>query len=202
MPQDLKVVREKDSLLISGLKDALIEESWSVASFKEEFLFARKDGLSSADISGACFSSVDGLIDFLSGIHFRRWDGGIHIDTGYGRKKLFFRDGELVLAASDLIDDRLGEVSYRGGLITLDELTESATKVSRKMKFGQVLVRSKVFTDFQLWNALKEQIRQIVKSLFMVETIYFELDASLRSPFEVIFSEGALGVLESCYGYG
>ncbi len=202
MINDLKVVREKDSLVISGLDEAGIEETWSVASFKEEFLFARKHGQTSTHITGACFSSVDGLIDFLSGVHFRRWDGGIHVDTGYGRKKLYFRNGELVFAASDLIDDRLGEVSYRQGLITLDELTESATKVSRRIKFGQVLVRSNVFTDFQLWNALKEQIRQIVKSLFMVESVYFELDSSLRVPFELIFSEGTSNVLESCYGYG
>lgn len=198
----LKATRDKDSLVISGLKNALIEENWSVASFKEEYLFARKDGLSNAEISGACYSTVDGFIDFLSGIHFRRWDGGIHVDTGSGRKKLYFREGELVFASSDLIDDRLGEVCYRRGIITLDQLTDSATKVTRTLKFGQVLVRSKIMTDFELWNALKEQIKDIVKSLFMVESLYFEMDANLRAPAEVVFSEGTAALLEACYGYG
>nr|ADI87834.1 hypothetical protein AKSOIL_0326 [uncultured bacterium Ak20-3] len=202
MTNQLKVTREKDSLVISGMKNALLEENWSVASFKEDYLFARKNGLTNADTGGACFSSVDGFVDFLSGIHFRRWDGGILIDTGFGRKKLFFRDGELVFASSDLIDDRLGEVCYRRGIITLDALTESATKVTRSLKFGQVLVRSKLMTDFQLWNALKDQIRHIVKSLFMFDHIYFELDAKLRAPAEVVFTEGTLPLLEACYGYG
>jgi len=201
MNNQLKAKRDKDSLVISGLKNALLEENWSVASFKEDYLFARKDGVSK-DISGACYSTVDSFIDFLSGIHFRRWDGAIHIETGFGRKKLFFREGELVFASSDLIDDRLGEVAYRLGLITLDQLMESATKVSRTQKFGQVLVRSKLMTDYELWNALKEQIRHIAKSLFMVDTLYFELDSTLRGPAEVVFAEGTLPMLESCYGYG
>ncbi len=198
----LNVIREKDTLLISGLKQAVMEENWSVASFKEEYLFARKNELKGLEISAACFSSVDGFMDFLSGIHFRKWDGGIHIDTGFGRKKLYFREGELVFASSDLIDDRLGEVSYRRQLITLDQLTESATKVTRTMKFGQVLVRSKIMTDFELWNALKEQIRHIVKSLFLAKSLYYELDVGLRAPSEVVFTEGTQLILESSYGYG
>jgi hypothetical protein len=202
MTNELKVKREKDSLLISGFKNALLEEKWSVASFKEEYLFARKVGVSTADIVGACFSTVDGFVDFLSGIHFRRWDGGIHVDTGYGRKKLYFREGELVFASSDLIDDRLGEVCYRRGLISLDQLTDSATKVTRSLKFGQVLVKSKIMTDYQLLEALKEQIKHIVRSIFVVESVYFELDVNLRSQAEVVFSEGALSIIESSYGYG
>lgn len=202
MTNQLKAKREKDSLVISGLKNPVIEENWSVTGFQEEYLFIRKDGALKNDINSACFATVDSFIDFLSGIHFRRWDGGIHVDTGFGRKKLFFSEGEIVFASSDLIDDRLGEVAYRLGIITLDQLMESATKVSRNLKFGQVLVRSKVMTDYELWNALKDQIRHIVKSIFMVDSLYFELDSSLKPPAEVVFSEGTLVMVESCYGYG
>ena len=202
MVNPLKATRDKDSLVISGLKNALIEEDWSVASFKEEYLFAKKNNLTNAEISGACFSTVDGFVDFLSGMRFRRWDGGIHVDSGYGRKKIFFRSGEIVFASSEIIDDRLGEVCYRRGIITLDQLTESATKVTRTTKFGQVLIRSKMMSDVQLWNALKEQIRHIIRSLFMVDTVYFELDAGLKGPAEVVFNEGTSALIEACYGYG
>jgi hypothetical protein len=36
----------------------------------------------------------------------------------------------------------------------------------------------------------------------MADFLYFELDSSLRGPAEVVFSEGTLPMLESCYGYG
>lgn len=202
MTSRLTAKRENDSLVISGLNEVNIEESWTISSFKDDYFFVRKEGVSSKNSLNVSYSNSESFIDLLIGLSYRKWSGGIQIDTGFGRKKLYFRSGELIFASSDLIDDRLGEVSYRRGVITLDELTESATKVTRTLKFGQVLVRSGVMTDFQLLKALKEQIIHIVRSIFVIGHIYYELDVEMKAPGEVVFTEGTSYILEYAYGYG
>ncbi len=82
----------------------------------------------------------------------RRWSGSVSVEDEWGQKKLYFRDGELVFARSNAMDHRLGEVMYRQGLISLDELTESAVQVTRTLKFGQVLLTRKFFEPCDLWT--------------------------------------------------
>ncbi|MBI2601559.1 MAG: DUF4388 domain-containing protein [Deltaproteobacteria bacterium] len=203
MGKNLTAVRDRNGLVISGFSQPIGErEAWQVSSFNEDFLLAKKAAASTDTVMGASFCSTDVFADFLLGMHLRKWSGAVVIDSGYGEKRLYLRDGELVFATSDLFDDRLGEIAYRKGMITLDQLTESAAKVTRGLRFGQVSVRSGIFTDFELWLALKEQVKEILKSVFMVDSVYFELGAGRHESSEVIFSEGAASLVESCYGYG
>src|SRR5690606_26109535 len=99
-------------------------------------------------------------------------------------------NGDIVFAASNVIDDRLGEVIYRQAKITLDELTTSAALVSKKQKFGQVLLNNRVFTNRHLWDALKCQVAEIIRSVFMVSDVYVELkEGKGLAPTEVIFED-------------
>lgn len=147
--------------------------------------------------------STDALLDFLLGIHHRRWSGVVAIDTGFGAKKIFFSDGEVVFAGSSVIDDRLGEVIYRESMISLDQLTESAAQVDRDHKFGQVLLTGNIFTNGDLYRALRLQVREILRSIFMVENVFAELRSGRGlAPTEVVFEEGSRDVLDESYGYG
>ena len=147
--------------------------------------------------------TTDALLDFLIGINQRRWSGVVAVDTGFGIKKIYFSSGEIVFAGSSVIDDRLGEVIYRAALISLDQLTESAAQVDRDHKFGQVLLENKIFSNGDLYRSLRMQVREIVRSVFMVEHVYAELRGGRGlAPTEVVFEEGTRDVLDECYGYG
>jgi hypothetical protein len=148
------------------------------------------------------FTSVDVFTDFLLGLHFRKRSGTVMSESDGGLKKLFFRDGELVFASSESFDDRLGEVAYRRGMVTLDQLTESATKVMHSRRWGQVVVRAKIMSDFDLWIALKEQVKQIAQSFFLAETLNFEMAEFESVASEVAFPDSSEQVIEACYGYG
>ncbi len=146
---------------------------------------------------------IDVFADFLYGLTHRRWSGVVSVDTGFGIKRIFFNDGEICFAASNVIDDRLGEVIYRDSLISLDQMISAAVKVDRNAKFGQVLLNSGIFTAVDLWGALKLQVQEIIRSIFLVESVYFEVKQGRRlAPTEVVFSRGATELIEECFAYG
>ena len=161
-----------------------------------------KQGIAGKE-TGFAKCKIDIFKDLLIGLHKSKWGGCISVDTGYGIKKVYMRGGEFVFAGSNVIDDRLGEVIYRQGQITLDELTSSAAMVTRKQKFGQVLLMSGTFTNVDLYNALQSQVAGIIRSLFMVPELYFELDSTVtKAPTEVVFADGTEEVVHECYSYG
>jgi hypothetical protein len=179
------------------------DKPWKVARLDSKRLLAFSEGAESnpAGAAGFAYCSADMLYDLIIGMNHRRWSGMISVDTGSGHKRIYFNAGEFVFAASDLIDDRLGEVIYRESTISLDQLTSFAVQVDRKTKFGQVLLRSGSFTNTDLWNSLKSQVREIFRSIFLVDRCYIELQTG-APPIEVTFENGTEELLDAAYSFG
>lgn len=83
----------------------------------------------------------------------------------------------------------------------MDQLMSFAVQVDRKTKFGQVLLRSGSFTNTDLWNALKSQVREIIRSLFLVDRCYVEIQTG-TPPLEVTFENGTKELLDAAYSFG
>ena len=92
--------------------------------------------------------SVEGNGDvfpgFLQGIATHNVTGCVTVTCNNIKKDLFFNEGALVFAGSSLIDDRLGEILYRSGKITIDQMADAAVQVTNKTKFGRALVKGGV----------------------------------------------------------
>lgn len=137
------------------------------------------------------------LRSFLLSLIESRFTGSLVVDTGRGNKKIFFENGEIVFASSNLMDDRLGEVIYREDMINLDQLTDAAVKVTRTLKFGQVLLESGIFQPFTLWAALILQVRGILESIFLVNHVFYQLsEGGEPAPTQIRFPEGSQNVVE------
>ncbi len=193
-------------LLISGEslgKDFDASQTWKAARIDKGriLLSDQSSQMDPATALGFAKCTSEMLYDLIIGIHKRSWTGIIHVDSGFGRKRLYFKAGELVFAGSELIDDRLGEVIYRDDLITLDQLTNFAVQVDRKTKFGQVLLRSGKFTNTDLWNALKLQVSEIFRSVFLVDRCVVEVREGVP-PIEVSFESDAEAMLDAAYSFG
>jgi len=207
MADSFKITEAKGSLTIQGdvFKEST-KSTWQLQSLKQGVYVLEqansRAGMGGRD-AGLARCSAELFADFLVGIHQRQWSGVVSIDLGSSIKKIFFEQGEITFAASNMIDDRLGEVIYRDGMITLDRLTDTAVKVDRNSKFGQVLLASGIFSNNDLWGALKRQVQEIVYSLFLVDRVYFELQPGRGlAPTNVIFLEGTRRVLEDAIGFG
>jgi hypothetical protein len=204
---DYRVEKTDSGYSVSGpILDRLGDRLWEASELGSDRIMlepqdSRKSMVPNKDGSG--WSPIDIFADFVFGMHHRSWSGVVAVDTGTGVKKIFFSDGEIVFAAANVIDDRLGEIIYRQGMLTLDQLTDCSVQVSRTRKFGQLLLSNNIFNNVQLWDALKAQVREIVRSIFTVEQVYFEMVKGRNSaPTEVVFTEGTREFLEVSYGYG
>lgn len=108
--------------------------------------------------------------------------------------------GRVVSAGSTLIDDRLGEIIYREGTLSLDAFVDAAGKVTQTTRFGEVLVRQGIFSPVQLWESLNLQAREIMRSLAFYPDMRITVEENEQAPqselavqfdFELIFAESA-----------
>ena len=201
----LTVVSSPEGLVIGGVAER--DGKWRAQVLDEtRILLTELDGRASASNTspdGIAFTPIELFRSFLVALHTGGFSGTVVADTGFGVKRLFFRRGELVFASSSIMDDRLGEVIYREAKITLDELTDSTSQVTKSRKFGQVLLASGTFSHVQLWRALQLQVRQILRSLFMVDRVFLELQSVEGAvAMELVFAEGTQGLIQDAAAYG
>jgi hypothetical protein len=209
---ELSVKIDNGSLILSGARvvtdpDELRRQgtSWAARPIDDKrLLVSLLEGKPSPSVANVDFFSCNGDVckEVLFSLHKSGWTGLASIDTSFGIKKIYFGGGDIVFAGSNIMDDRLGEVIYREAKITLDELTNSAAQVTKALKFGQVLLMSGIFSNVDLWRALKLQVKQILRSVFMVDRVFIELSTGSFAPTEVYFDEGTDHLIADSSSFG
>ena len=106
-------------------------------------------------------------------------DGSLAMLVPHARKTIHFVNGEIVSASSTVEDDRLGEVFWRRGVLSLEQLAEVHDLVGPGKKLGTILLDKGWINSRQLYEGIKQQILEIVFSTF-----YFKKG-------EFLFIEGA-----------
>jgi len=94
-------------------------------------------------------------------------------------KKVFFRNGEIIFASSNLDTDQLGASLLRNGYLTEEQraAAEEAAKQTGK-QFGAVLVERGWITPKNLVEGAKRHIKQIVLSLFSWREGHYTFDSA------------------------
>lgn len=205
---DLMAKWTSEGLLIAGGLPGQNDSSqdsknWSALPLADDrfLVFSKKadENPAAADGFSVCSSAI--LFDLLLGINHRAWSGMVLVDLGFAKKKLYFSKGDCVFAASDSIDERLGEVIFRAGMISVEQLANFSVQVDRTSKFGQILIRSYEFNNTDLWVALQTQVREILYSIFLVDRCYVEINQQLPRV-EIAFEEGTEALLEAAFSHG
>jgi hypothetical protein len=90
-------------------------------------------------------------------------------------KAVYLHRGEVVFASSNQMVDRLGECLLRAGVISLEQLRDAERCFEPPARFGKVLVERGFLTPRELWNGVKYQVEEIVRSLFAYSagTVHF-----------------------------
>jgi hypothetical protein len=94
-------------------------------------------------------------------------------------KSVWLHRGEVVFASSNQRVDRLGECLLRAGVLNLDQLREAERCFAPPARFGKVLVERGFLTPRELWNGVKYQVEEIVRSLLLYRAgrvVFFEGD--------------------------
>ncbi len=106
------------------------------------------------------------LASVLNAMHDARKSGLLRYSWREHEKAVYLHRGEVVFASSNQRVDRLGECLLRAGVISLDQLREAERCFSPSERFGKVLVERGFLTPRELWNGVKYQVEEIVRSLF------------------------------------
>ncbi|HMK50792.1 MAG TPA: DUF4388 domain-containing protein, partial [Thermodesulfovibrionales bacterium] len=125
-------------------------------------------GIERKDISGRLRNYP--LADVLLDLQRSERDGIFEVTRDSITKKIYFKNGDMVYAASNTQGDRFTEVLLRNRKITEDQHYQ-VTDISRKTgkSQGSVLVKLGFLKRTDLIVAVREQVEQIILSLFQWE---------------------------------
>jgi hypothetical protein len=101
-----------------------------------------------------------------------RKSGDLQVRSSELNKMVFFDNGQIVFAGSNVKKDRLGEALVSLGHITdqqFDRVSE-LMKDDRKLRFGDALVKAGVMDKKQVGTAVASYVAKIVLSLFKLDT--------------------------------
>lgn len=106
------------------------------------------------------------IADCLHMIHAAAKSGFLFFETGSHEKSIYLHRGEVVFASSNQVVDRLGECLLRNGVISLEQHREAKRAYTPSTQLGKILVERGYMTPRELWNGVKAQVEEIVRSLF------------------------------------
>jgi hypothetical protein len=110
-------------------------------------------------------ASIFRLDELLGWVEAAGKSGFLHFQYRDHVKSIWFHRGEVVFASSNQMVDRLGECLLRAGVLSLDQLREAQRCFRPPARFGKVLVERGFLTPRELWNGVKYQVEEIVRSL-------------------------------------
>lgn len=166
--------------------------------FGADVFIAHKNG----DTPSFGLTSIDGFLCLVESLVRRNWTGMVLVEVGENARRLFFVSGRLVFAGSNCIDDRLGEVIYRRGLITLDDMMDAAVLVTKEKKFGQVCLEKKTFNHEGLWLALRFQILNVLKMIFSSKELAYSMQEGKLPPTEIALTQRTDSILSQVGAFG
>lgn len=157
------------------------EVVWSCIEPNGVRLGVRTKGLFSGLIHDFSFA------DTLIGLHRNRKTGIMTIRFGSVVKKIYIRDGDLIFSASNQPEDRLGDVLLKQGRITQAQYDRTVEEMRASgQKQGVTLVRLGYLKAKELIPVVRQQVEQIILSLFTLEDGVFEFKEMPLPPDAVV----------------
>lgn len=106
------------------------------------------------------------LPDVLSFVAMIRETGKLLVRAGQLERTIHWKEGEIVFASSNSPEHSLGQFLLRNGKITKDQYEESKRRVTPQVRHGKLLVQMGAISPKDLWWGVKNQVLEIIYSLF------------------------------------
>jgi len=106
------------------------------------------------------------LAVILKSLCDRSETGMLSLDRGRMKKSIFFNSGNIVFATSNWENDRLGTYLFRNGILSYEDFERSSKLMTPNRRHGEILVDLGIITRRNLNWAVKEQVKEIIMSLF------------------------------------
>ncbi len=146
--------------LPAGTVRQLRNQTLEVASCSRGHLLLTAEGEGRVSLAGT-LGDVS-LPELLSFFNMFRKTGILRFRLPGGEKSLTLREGEIVHATSTFPEEELGEILFRLGKISREDLDRARQLATSRNPIGKVLVEKQMVTPKDLWQATHYQAEQIV----------------------------------------
>jgi hypothetical protein len=137
--------------------------------------------------------------DILQLIATGKKTGLLKLNRPQGGKLLFFRDGNVIAAASESAaeEERLGQLLLRRGLLNQEQLDKALKRQAAKGKrLGHTLIELGVLERATVVDALRAQVEEIVYSVFSCPEGDFQfIDNETPDPSHILVELNSLNVM-------
>lgn len=106
------------------------------------------------------------LPDVLSFVAMIRHSGKLVVRRAGLERTIHWTNGEIVFASSGSPEHSLGQFLLRNGKITQEQYEESKRRVTPQLRHGKILVQMGAISPKDLWWGVKNQVLEILYSLF------------------------------------
>jgi len=103
---------------------------------------------------------------YLRKICFNKLTGQLNFKRATVQKYLYFREGDLVHAKTNIPEERLGEILYKLGKISEEAHSEIDRYIEPKKSLGETLAKKGLTSQRNVEDGLMYQMREITLSLF------------------------------------
>ena len=137
-----------------------------------------------------------GIVKTIVHLNKTRKTGTLSLNTSAFTKRIYFKNGDPIFASSSREDDRLGEVLLKAGIITLAEYEKSVEILgSAAKRQGTILVDLGVLSPRGLFEAVNDQVKLIIQSMFEIEEGKYDFYEGAHPTEEIITLKMSTGNL-------
>lgn len=129
--------------------------------------------------------AMGGLMDVITFLSNTKRTGALVALSDRVKKTLFFREGDVRMATSNVPEDRLGALLYRFGMVSHDQLEQALGQQSGSRRLGRVLIDMGVITAHDLYTAIRRQVEEIFYSVLLIRAgvfYFYNLEEETRAP--------------------
>jgi hypothetical protein len=118
--------------------------------------------------------SAGTLCDILSFVGHAGWRGVFVVQESNASRSIYFDQGYVVGAESTVVRERLGEVLYRYGVLTREQVDEaSAATATGTLRFGEAAVKLGFLSRETLFDRMAHQTEDIFYGMLVVGNAMF-----------------------------
>jgi hypothetical protein len=115
-----------------------------------------------------------GLPEILDFLKTTAKTGVLLVRNGAVTKTLHFKNGVIVFASSNLMDERFGEMLLKADKISAEQFDAASRQVTRGKRLGKILVEMQALSPKDLWNEVRRQVSEIALSVLAWDSGSFQ----------------------------
>ncbi len=122
-------------------------------------------------------TSPGAICDIVSLIGQASWKGELIVTSPQATRSVYFDHGHVLNAHSTADGERLGEVLYRYGVLTEEQVEAAAKAVTSEQRFGEAAVKLGFVSREKLFSVMQRQTEEVVYAVLLVgDGMFYFLD--------------------------